>query len=236
MTSPVSAHRAPFREGPTRTDSCFHNKKEKRSYNQLKSNIQSVFLRDRILINSFNVSFPENKARPSNGGLEKSDFHLTRRTYDRLIRNVANRGFKVEVKDRTFSHKGGSFSGFRVSVLVPNKEVDESGYTSDGWEPSFKASVVKKDATEAGIKALTRTFRSVRNIVNRDPGILQFQFNVDPICPPGAQGVVIDAVEKYLHPKGFLVAWDKNDPNPRVRVVKPFSPVNCFDGLLSYII
>ena len=231
MTSPVSTDRSSFR-----IESSFHNKKEERVYNKLKSDLQKKFSKDLNLSGFFSVSFSENKARQSNGGFEKSDFHLTRRTYDRFIRNVANRGFKVEEKDRTFSHKGGSFSGFRVSVLVPNKEEEESGYTSDGWNPSFKASIVKKDATEASIKALTRTFRSVRNIVDRDPGILQFQFKVDPACPPGAQRLIIDTVEKYLHPKGFLVAWNKNDPNPGVRVVKPLSPVNCFDRLLSFII
>lgn len=198
------------------------DQKQAETYDRLKNDVQSHFCDGRYIKGFIRVAFLEesigDKTRFSEDGV-----YLTRGVFDRLIRNVATRGFKVERSEGVLSYGDGhnQIVGCQVKISLPEEEIDESGYTSDGWDPSFKASRVEKNVREAITKSFNKMKKDVEDEISQHSDVSNYRFRVEPACPPEYRGAVAIELAERLSTKGFTASTNSDHQWTYLNVSRP---------------
>lgn len=187
---------------PASNDSFVQSAQEKEDYASLKARIQSSFFDKKYEGCSFQTICPANK--DYNPQVEAA--FLREETVSHLCENLIRRGFDVRTQKKDILHSGKLISGHEVTVLLPEIDKDDSGYASDGWAPSFKASMIKKNISKAVLKSSREMDAMIKDALRKPSDPLFYKFEVDHSCPPGYKKALATQFAKELQEKGFDVS------------------------------
>ena len=139
----------------------FSSQEEKESYERVKSGIQKYIIETKPFetttfeVNSTIHNFAGTTVYYKGTIGKFEDFfnvddseawksRLSDRVLARLKNRIETRGFSASIHRCPYMSTTTKSLGASISISIPKNDKDESGYVSDGWEESFKASFIKR--------------------------------------------------------------------------------------------
>lgn len=216
---------------------------EKQYYQGLKKEVQRDFLINRVF--ETKVSIQHLPSNPTT-----SDKGLSRGGIERFSENLRGRGFEV-IKEDSYPASIVSMmlgivlphpDGTNLRVSCPTEDLDESGRTSPGWDPQFKASYIKHaiqrpqtgssldtgleegrlPSTEALIQsAYKKAAIEIESEVFNNPDVLIHKYDITRECPDAHQLDLANTLVRDLQAKGFTASANHHRFGVSVMISKP---------------
>ncbi len=180
----------------------FQTPREEEDYTFLKTRIQNSFCCKKYEACSFEVVSPVKIAIDNQKPLIEASI-LREKIVARLCENLIHRGFDTHIQQENIPYLGELISGSKITVSLPDVVKEESGYASDGWKPSFKASAVKKSIHKAILEVCKKTDEMIQDTLTKHSSDLHHTFEIDDSCPPGYKKAVATQLAKELAAKGI---------------------------------
>ncbi len=185
------------------------SQEEKDRYDRVKKGVQEYFTQE----NPFGKLFAKiNPTRRFCCTYDEKEIYLGWAVHRHLESQIEARGFKASVRMDSDSR----YSGSSIEVAISDDDKDESGYVSEGWDESFRNSIVRPRVLENRRNTYVAMAKKIEDTLRNNPKIYKHEFSTKEL-----EGVVVDWVMEDLEKRGFDCKWrwDKDD----LTISKPFS-------------
>ncbi|MBS0626781.1 MAG: hypothetical protein JSS09_01045, partial [Verrucomicrobia bacterium] len=128
------------------------------------------------------------------------DSRLSQSALNRLSTNLRRAGFNVETELNVFP----KIMGHQAVISLSKTQEDESGYLSDGWNPSFRSSIIHRKNKDALTEAQKEMLAEIEDEIRHRAYASEHHFSANNLgCPPFLESELIEGVANKLYEQGI---------------------------------
>lgn len=167
----------------------FSNKAEKENFRRFQTVIANAFIEEHCFFYSFRVTVVEKVSCPHNS------MELTNNIFQRLLRDIQNKGFEVDEKLDGNSRV--------VTVFFPEKDcLERFGFSDDEWNHKFWAPSLRETIIDGIKKLYAVKISDIVSVLHKDPDLDQYEF----VVGGGPQPTVFKWIEEDFQKRGFATS------------------------------